>query len=206
VNVSLGGVVRNTHVEASKRAEALEEAHAALTCIPQTRQRILWQADPQNARAFCAALQRYMDAGGTQSAFCKAMGVAAYIMSHLRHGRTPDGKSLQPPTSDAPAAVREAAALVAAMRDRVRAASLKRVDWGRYPVELTTIGRAWLRSGLALSTFARAIGLDPTALKLHFRTVQGDGAREALRDAEERISVLEARLADAERRVAEVRP
>lgn len=182
---------------------ALAEAHAALTCIPQTPTRILWQSDPANVRAFVAALERYVAAGGRVEDFERATGVGDSVLHNLRAGRTSDGKVQGPPAPDARDGVREAAALVVELRKRVRAAGLRRVDWGRYPDDLAAIGRAWVRSRLALSTFARAIGIDPTLLKLHFRTVQGDGAREALQDALERITMLEARLAEAEHRAAE---
>lgn len=184
---------------------AIAEARSALACIPQTRSRILWQSDPANVRAFVAASQRYLDAGGRLEDFERATGVGNSVLANLRAGLTSDGKAQTPPAPDAHEAVREAAALVAEVRERVKAAGLRRVDWGRYPDDLATIGRAWVRSRLALSTFAKAIGIDGTALRLHFRTVQGDGAREALQDALERITALEARLADAERRAAEVR-
>lgn len=184
--------------------EHIAEARAALACIPRTRTRILWQADPLSVRALLAALQRYVDAGGTIKSFAKRLGVELSVLGHLRAGYAPDGRALSRPGGSAPEAVQEGARLVADVRERVAAAGLKRVDWKRYPDDVAALGRAWLRSGLALTTFARAVGLDPTNIKLHFRTATGDSAREALQEALDRITRLEAMLADAERRAAEV--
>lgn len=188
----------------AKQEEALAEARSALACIPRTRTRILWQADQGNVRALIAAVQRYQDAGGKIRAFARRLGVQFSTIEHLRRGEAADGRHIRPDPK-APSAVREGVAVVAEVRERVQTAGLRRVDWGRYPDEVAALGRLWLRSRLPLTTFARGIGLDPTALKLHFRTSQGDSAREALQAALDRITHLEAMLADAERRAAEVR-
>lgn len=185
--------------------EHVAEARAAMACIPRTSHRVMWQADPQGTRAFLATLDRYLDVGGTLGAFCSRLGVKHETLRNLRRGLTPDGRCPDGPPEGSPEGVVAGARIVADLRARVRAAGLKRVEWGRYPDEVTELGRAWLRSGLALTTFARAVNIDPTALRLHLRTAPGNTAREALEDALERIVELEARLADAERRAAEVR-
>lgn len=177
--------------------EHVAEARAALACIPRTRHRMLWQADPASVRAIVAALGRYREAGGSITSFAAELGVDPTVLGHMRDGMTPDGRRIGGPASDACEAVKAGARIVTDMRARSRAAGLKRLDWRRSPDDVLALGRAWLRSGMTCSTFCRAIDVDPTVLKLHFRTSQGDTAREALQDALERITRLEAMLADA---------
>src|SRR5690606_33740322 len=66
---------RGGAVSENVQEEALAEARAALSCVPQTRSRILWEADPGNTRAFLAAMQRYTDAGGLLREFARAVGI-----------------------------------------------------------------------------------------------------------------------------------